>query len=57
MKILESECPVCSGKETWTGVTELRDGQTYFEMHCADCGSTGFEWSKDWAVESIEEKL
>lgn len=45
---ITSECPVCSGKETWTGKTEEREGKTYFEMRCADCGSVGFEWSKEW---------
>lgn len=43
-----SECPVCSGKETWTGKTEEREGQTYFEMKCADCGTVGFEWHAEW---------
>lgn len=55
MKILESECPVCSGKETWTGITEIRDGQTYFEMRCADCRSIGFEWHKDWIADEVDE--
>lgn len=43
-----SECPVCGGRETWTGKTELRDDNVYYEMHCQECGSTGFEWDATW---------
>ena len=43
-----SECSLCSGKETWTGKTEEREGKTYYEMKCAGCGSVGFEWDKRW---------
>ncbi len=57
MELIISECPLCSGKEVWTGITELRDGQTYFEMKCADCGSTGFEWNIEWEKLKGNEKI
>lgn len=47
-KDITSECPVCSGVEHATGKTELRDGKTYREFTCDDCGLTGFEWKAQW---------
>ncbi len=43
-----SECPVCGGKETETGRTEVREGQTWYEMKCEECQSVGWEWAKEW---------
>ncbi len=43
-----SECPLCGGRETWTGTSELREEGTYFEMRCEDCGTAGFEWRREW---------
>ena len=57
MQTIESECPLCGGRETWTGVTEIRDDQTYFEMHCEECGSKGFEWSREWEEEKAKESV
>jgi hypothetical protein len=43
-----SECPACSGRETCTGKSEVREGKLWFEMRCEDCGSTGWEWHAGW---------
>ncbi len=43
-----SECPVCGGKETATGKSEMRESKTWYEMKCEECGSVGWEWAKEW---------
>ncbi len=49
-----AECPVCGGNEKATGKLELRGEQTYFELTCEDCGSTGFHWKAEWEGEKGE---
>lgn len=47
-----SECPSCSGVERATGNTDERDGKTYREFRCDDCGLVGFEWKAEWEGEN-----
>lgn len=47
-QITAPECPICSGHETPTGKTEVREqGRVYEEIRCDSCRSTGWEWSAD----------
>lgn len=41
-----SECPLCGGRELFTGRARERDGRVGAVLRCRDCRGEGFTWSQ-----------
>ena len=41
---IASDCPLCGGREVFTGRTRHKEGRTYAVLRCSTCRSEGLTW-------------